>query len=228
MTSTATNRSDYEPSEASLSIYDQFLALASIDRLQKILARYELFRMIMDVPGDIVECGVFKGSGIYTLAKLHRLFKPNNEQRIVGFDFFETTRETPFAHVEDKQCLDQHGVHWSPRETILRNLANEKITNVELVAGNVVEATGAYIRTHLGFRIAMLYLDVDNYEGTLACLENLYPLITVGGIVAFDEYACRTFGESDAVDEYFKGKDVQIKCFPWANTPTGYIRKTHV
>jgi hypothetical protein len=227
MPPTPSGRSDYLPGEASLSVYDQFLATASIDRLQKILARYELFRMVVDVPGDIVECGVFKGSGIYTLAKLHRLFKPNNEQRIIGFDFFEATRDVSFAHPEDKQCLDEHGGRWSPREVILANLARQQITNVELVAGNVVDTTRAYVREHLGFRIALLYLDVDNYEGTLGCLQNLYPVLSVGGVVAFDEYACRTFGESDAVDHYFKGQAVQIKSLPWANTPTAYVRKTH-
>ncbi len=227
MSSTVNDRPENLPTEASLSVYDTFLATASIDRLQKILARYELFRTIMDVPGDLVECGVYKGSGIYTLAKLQRLFRPNNTyQRIIGFDFFEATGEMSFAHTEDKQCLEQHGEHWSPREAILRNLAQQQITNVELVAGNVVDTTRAYVRDHLGFRIALLYLDVDNYEGTLACLRNLYPVISVGGVIAFDEYACRTFGESDAVDEYFKGQDVQIKSFPWANTPTAYIRKT--
>jgi hypothetical protein len=226
MRSTLSDPPDQQPSEASLSAYDTFLATASSDRLLKIFARYELFRMVMDVPGDIVECGVFKGSGIYTLAKLHRLFKPNNTyQRIIGFDFFETAREMSFSHTEDKRCLDQHGEHWSPRETILRNLAQQQITNVELVAGNVVDTTAAYVCDHLGFRIALLYLDVDNYEGTLACLRNLYPVMSVGGVVAFDEYACRTYGESDAVDEYFKGQDVQIKSLPWANTPTAYIRK---
>jgi hypothetical protein len=229
MPSTVSERSENLPSEAILAAYDTFLATASIDRFQKILARYELFRMIMDVPGDIVECGVYKGSGIYTLAKLQRLFKPHNTyQRIIGFDFFEATRAASFTHAEDKRCLDLHGEDWSPREAILRNLAQQHITNVELVPGNVVDTTGEYVRTHLGFRIALLYLDVDNYEGTLACLRNLYPMISVGGLVAFDEYACRTYGESDAVDEYFKGQDVQIKSLPWANTPTGYVRKTRV
>jgi hypothetical protein len=183
--------------------------------------------MVMDVPGDVVECGVFKGSGIYTLAKLHRLFKPNIAyQRIVGFDFFEAGREMPFAHPKDKKCLDQHGDRWSSREAILGNLAQQQIRNVELVAGNVVDTTAAYVRDHLGFRIALLYLDVVNYEGTLACLRNLYPVISVDGVVAFDEYACRSFGESDAGDEYFRGQDVELKSFPWANTPTAYIRKT--
>ena len=72
--------------------YDQFLACSGPDRLQKILAKYELFKLTLDVPGDIVECGVWKASGLYTWAKLMRLLKPNGETRIIGFDFFEAER----------------------------------------------------------------------------------------------------------------------------------------
>ena len=48
----------------------------------------------------------------------------------------------------------------------------------------------------------MLYLDVDNYEGTLEILKNLYNKMAKGGVIAFDEYALQGHGESDAVDEF--------------------------
>ena len=70
-----------------LDLYDEFLAKTAIDRLQKILARYELLKMIKDIPGDIVECGVFKGSGVYTLAKINHLLMPHSGRKIIGFDF---------------------------------------------------------------------------------------------------------------------------------------------
>ena len=63
-------------------IYDQFLKDTNIDRLQKILSRYELFKKIINVPGDICECGVFKGTGIFTWIKLLKLFKPNNSFKL--------------------------------------------------------------------------------------------------------------------------------------------------
>ena len=69
-------------------IYDKFLKETNLSRLQKILARYELFKKILKTPGDICECGVFKGSGIFTWVKLMKLFKPNNNFKVVGFDFF--------------------------------------------------------------------------------------------------------------------------------------------
>jgi len=73
--------------QKNLNLYDEFLATAPIDRLQKIAARYELLKMIQAVPGDIVECGVFKGSGLYTIAKLNQILMPHTSRKIIGFDF---------------------------------------------------------------------------------------------------------------------------------------------
>ena len=73
---------------SSLFSYDNFLAKCSHDRIQKIVWKYELFKMIQNIPGDIVECGVHKGSGIYLFAKLIKIFKPNSLSKVLGFDFF--------------------------------------------------------------------------------------------------------------------------------------------
>ena len=39
----------------SLLNYDEFLANSSFDRVQKIIWKYELFKMVQNIPGDIVE-----------------------------------------------------------------------------------------------------------------------------------------------------------------------------
>ena len=52
----------------------------------------------------------------------------------------------------------------------------------------------------------MLYLDVDNYDGSLAILKNLYGKMAKGGVIAFDEYGLKGHGESEAVDEFFSKK----------------------
>lgn len=215
-----------EPAPASLGIYDEFMAKATPDRVQKILARAELLRMVLDVPGDIVECGVFKGSGIHTWSRLRHIFCPNSEARIVGFDFFEADRNMDFEHDVDAECLDEHESGWVSRQQLTDDLKNAGIAGpVDLIAGNVVETTAQFVKDNLGTRIRLLYLDVDNYEGSKAILENLYPLVSPGGLVVFDEYAYPGYGESDAVDEFFKGQNIGLKSIPWANTPTAYMRK---
>lgn len=209
----------------SLNLYDEFLAKTSIDRLQKILARHELMKLVQEIPGDIVECGVFKGSGIYTLAKLVRLLTPHTGRKVVGFDFFGAKRPTGLKRIQDKDVLDFHDKNLADKESILANLKMLGINNVELIAGDVAETSKAYVKNNMGFRIALLYLDVDNYEGTLAILKNFYPLVSPGGIVAFDEYGVRGHGESDAVHDYFRGKRIRLHSLSFAATPPAYLVK---
>ena len=51
--------------------------------------------------------------------------------------------------------------------------------------------------------------------------RNLVP----NGVVVFDEYAIDEWGESIAVDEYFKDKKVVYKSFPWSFSPTAFLIK---
>ena len=44
-----------------------------------------------------------------------------------------------------------------------------------------------------------------------------------GSIIAFDEYALSGHGESDAVDEFLSKKNIKLKSFSWASTPTAYV-----
>ncbi len=87
-------------------------------------------------------------------------------------------------------------------------------------------SVGEYRRSNPGFRVALLYLDFDTYEPTLAALQELYPLVVPGGVVAFDEYSVRGWGETDAVDEYFEGRDVSYHCIPWSGSPKAYLVKS--
>src|SRR5690606_16006454 len=97
--------------------------------------------------------------------------------------------------------------------------------NAELVPGDVIETLPAYVKNNPGFRISLLNLDFDTYYGTKAALEHLYDLVTPGGLIVLDEYGKRGWGESDAVDEFFKNKAAEIRSVRGSFQPTAYIRK---
>lgn len=211
--------------KTSLKIYDDFLSSTTLDRLQKILCRYEIYKMSMNIPGNVVECGVYKGSGIYTWAKLRAIFKPNSHQKIVGFDFFETSHKRKSKFKDDRNILKSYSEKTVSKESILSNLARLGEKNIDLIEGNATVTTRRFAKENLGFRISILYLDVDGYEATVSCLENLFPLVSPGGIVVLDEYGLPGYGESSAVDDFFKKTKVRMNSFPWAYTPSAYIIK---
>ncbi len=203
-------------------IYDIFLKDTNVDRLQKILSKYELFKKIINVPGDICECGVFKGSGIFTWVKLLKLFKPNNSFKVVGFDFFGKKSKTKSKFKADQKIIRWHKTGAITKKELMRKCKEWDFKNLKLYAGDVKKTTKKYAKENFGSRIALLYLDVDNYDGTLEILNNLYKKMAKGGIIVFDEYALQGHGESDAVDQFFKNKKIKLKSFSWANSPTAY------
>src|SRR6266516_3918027 len=57
--------------------------------LARFLARYEIFKRIIDVQGSIVECGMLFGGGLMSFANLSTILEPYNfQRRIIGFDTF--------------------------------------------------------------------------------------------------------------------------------------------
>src|SRR5207244_10642511 len=58
-------------------------------QLKRFLSMYELFKLALPVKGSVVECGVFRGFGLMSWAKLSTILEPENlTRRIYGFDSF--------------------------------------------------------------------------------------------------------------------------------------------
>ena len=64
-----------------------------VERLRKFLVREHFFKMSLNIPGDIVEVGVFKGTGIAQLLKLREIFIPASNKKVVGFDLFSKSSD---------------------------------------------------------------------------------------------------------------------------------------
>lgn len=65
-----------EITKNSQELFDSFnyFMMSSDKRVfNKLAARTLLCESVKDIPGDIVECGVFKGTGLYTFLKLKHL-----------------------------------------------------------------------------------------------------------------------------------------------------------
>ena len=88
--------------EINQNTYDKFNEFIFSDDLKltgKLLHRFEYFLKIKDLPGDIVEIGVFKGSGISSFMKFIEIYCPNSNKKVVGFDIFDT--------IEAKEILEK-------------------------------------------------------------------------------------------------------------------------
>lgn len=205
---------------------NHFYLSCDVTRISKFLAHYELFKMVNGLPGAIVECGVFKGTSLIRFAAFRDLLGSAYSKRIIGFDTFGTFPETiygPDVAVREKflQSAGEQSISVDQLTEVLERQDTSR--NLELVEGDVVHTVPEYVREHPELRISLLNLDTDVYEPAQAILEHMWPLIVPGGVLIVDDYGTWP-GETQAVEEYFRGMDVKIEKFPFAMTPA-FIRK---
>lgn len=196
-------------------------------RLGNILAHYELYKKIVELPGDVIELGVFKGSSLIQFASFRELLENEKSRKIVGFDIFGEFPKTEKIE-SDTKFVEQWNTAFKDefisKEDIEYSLNRKGIGNVQLVKGNILQTAQQYLENNPHTRIAMLHIDTDVYEPAKVGLELFYDRIVKGGIIVLDDYAT-VEGETLAVDEFFKDKDVEIRKFPFSHTKPSYIIK---
>lgn len=193
-----------------LEAIEAFPRYISVACMSKFLARVEIFKNILPVHGNIVECGVLHGASLMTWAKLSTIFEPvNHTRRIIGFDTFEGFQAfhekdagTPFKP-GDLKGLPMERVQ-AAIDTYDLNRPLAHIQKCELVKGDLKDTARAYVEANPYMTVALLHLDVDLYEPTLAALEAFVPLMPKGAVIIFDEANYKNFpGESRALADYF-------------------------
>ncbi|MGA8303627.1 MAG: TylF/MycF/NovP-related O-methyltransferase [Thermoplasmata archaeon] len=173
------------------------------------------------VPGDFVECGVWKGGSVMLVAR-SLLALGQTDRRIFLYDTFEGMTR-PGEH--DAWMKD--GKPASPNLSSDPNVGKvgrpaSRAPSLEEVRRNV-ESTG-YPADKLVFvkgpvqatvpgvaptSIALLRLDTDWYESTKHELTWLYPRLVKGGVLIIDDYGHWT-GAKRAVDEYFSQRRLEL------------------
>lgn len=207
---------------------ENFAKYVPRQNLARFLARYELFKLILEIQGSIVECGVLFGGGLLSFAKLSAILEPYNfQRRVIGFDTFTGFPEIAAADLaglpERKSAhLREHGfAAESAYDDILRAVDLfdtsrflNHLPKVDVVRGNFDETGPRYLDEHPHLVISCLYLDFDIYQPTRTALELFLPRVPRGGVVVFDELNEEAFpGETVAVMETLPLSELRIRRF---------------
>jgi hypothetical protein len=212
--------------------FNKFIISSDLKVFGKLLARFQLFEMVKDVPGDIVECGVFKGTGIFTFLKLKRYYCPNSLKKVIGFDFFDTESLVESLSNQDKDAMSTlfSGREFKHDKTFKETLEYKILKSgfqeheFELIQGDVSKTASEFVQNKPGAKISLLYMDLDIEKPTYDVLKCLWDRVSSGGIVVFDEYAYHNWSESLGVDKFFKDKDVKINSMNFI-APSAYLIK---
>lgn len=185
------------PTHVKLDNFERYVRRQALSRL---LARYELFKMTMDVKGSIVECGVHHGGGLFAWAKLSAALEPMAiHRKVIGFDTFEGFPEVAgadaAAHAANPELRKGGFAAASGTfEELIECTAEfdgnrflNQFPKVELVRGDATKTIPAYVAENSHLLVSILFLDFDIYAPTKVALEHLLRRVPKGGIVAFDE-----------------------------------------
>lgn len=172
------------------------------------------------VPGDFVECGVWRGGSVMAMA-LKSQATGNCNRKIWLFDTFQGMTEPNESdillstNVPAKELINLEGrvdMRKDPyQEGVLayasRRDVEEGIKSLSYPADNFIFVEGDVRSTlnevEIPKQIALLRLDTDFYDSTLITLEKLWPNLVIGGVLIIDDYDSWG-GSRKAVDEYFK------------------------
>lgn len=215
-------------SEKAFDYENGFYLTSDIARVGKLLSHYELYKMVHELPGDVVETGVFKGASFLRWLTFRNLLENQNSRKVIGFDSFAAFPETSFEKDKEyvKRFTDESGENSISKEELETICTHKEFKNYELVKGDILETLPEYFQQNAHTKIALLHIDTDVYEPAKVALEVLWPRLVKGGIVIFDDYG--TFpGETQAVDEFFADKDVEIKKLSISHKIPVYIKKEH-
>jgi hypothetical protein len=179
----------------------------------KLLYINELFERIVNVPGVIMEFGVWWGQNLVLFESLRAAYEPYNyTRRVIGFDTFEGY---PATSPQDGSCdlvaLNQYAVSPDYLEHLTALLDYHQQENVmsgvkkyELVKGDACISIDAYLQRHPETIVSLAYFDMQLYEPTLKCLTAIKPYLVTGSVVAMDELNSLEFpGETVAFREAF-------------------------
>jgi len=174
---------------------DNFTKYVRRQKITRLLAQYEIFKEILNIKGSIIECGVYRGFGLMAWAQLSAILEPVNlTRRIYGFDTFGGF---PAVHEKDRSklgeidagalCADSYDELKKLIEIYDSNRFLGHIPKVELIKGNATKTIPEFIAKNSHLVVSLLFLDFDLYEPTKVAIENFYPRMPRGAIIAFDE-----------------------------------------
>lgn len=202
-----------------------FYLTCETNRIGKLLNHLEIYKMIRNLPGAIIEFGVYKGTSLVRLLSFRDLLETQSSRKVVGFDIFgkfpdNLELEADRNFVEKFEGAGGFGIS---KEELDFHLKEKGFSNYELVAGDILSTLPEFLERNPALKISLLHIDVDVYEPTKFILSHLWEKLVSGGILMLDDYGT-VAGETKAVDEFFKDKNILIEKPSFNHIPS-YIVK---
>lgn len=202
-----------------------FYQETNISRIGKLISQYEIYNKIKELPGDILEFGVFKGSSLIRFMTFRSLLENNFSRKIYGFDTFKKfPTQVRKSDIKFKEAFEKEAGDPISKSKLEKILFNKKFENFELIEGDVTKTLSIFLKENQNLRISILHLDMDVFNATKFVINKLKDRIVKNGIILIDDYGS-VAGATEAVDTFLKkNKSLKLKKLNYYKVPS-YIEK---
>ena len=212
----------------SISIWEVeniFYQKTNISRIAKLIYHYEIYNIIKNLPGDILEFGVFKGSSLIRFMTFRSILENNYSRKIYGFDTFN---KFPSQKRKDDKKLRKNFTKDAgnpiTKKKLNEILLDKKFENFELIEGDVLKTLDKFLKKNPNLKISLLHLDMDVYNSTKFVINKLKDKIVKKGIILIDDYGT-VEGATKVIDNFLvKNKKLELKKLSFYKVPS-YIVK---
>ncbi|MBX2931486.1 MAG: hypothetical protein KF781_06025 [Chitinophagaceae bacterium] len=191
-------------SEHELLIHKQYEPQA-----ERLITYYELYKLVKNLHGSILKCGINNDESFGYFSFFKKINEYNPNQPLIAFEKSLPLLETTIVDKELRLTVKNTEEVSVMQEDMFQKSIKETI---EFIPGNLTESLPNYLIEHPELKIALLVIDLDNYEHTLSAMQYLYPRIVSKGILIINNYYKKE-GENKAVQEYFSNQHVIIRYF---------------
>lgn len=197
---------DFEPGFAEIRKQVKEVTLTSVEK-QYALYNACCYLSQAKVPGDIAECGVWRG-GSSMICALSLLKDGDTGRKLHLFDTYEGMPDSTEKDVFlDGKSTIPKGALAAPLDDVRENMFSTGYPQDKIVfVKGMVEDT---LPRHAPEKLALLRLDTDFHDSTYHAMVHLYPRLVPGGVLVLDDYGSMQ-GARDAVLNYFKENDIHV------------------
>ena len=201
-------------------IFSKFSSFTMLPE-QYYIANLKIAEKAMNTPGDVVECGVWRGGMSAGMASIL-----GKSKSYFLYDSFEGL--PPAKEIDGEAALnwqsDTKGEAYYENCKAEMGFAQEAMNKTGVKYSTIKGWFDDTVPNHQHDQISVLRLDGDWYDSTMVCLKHLYPKVVKDGIIIIDDYYTWD-GCSKAVHDYLSSIQSASRIFTGYNKVAYIIKK---
>ncbi len=170
-------------------------------------------RCALNIPGDFVECGVFKGDMSWVVS--HVIDFSKQDKQFYLYDTFEGF--SPKYSSKEDFPLNPDFFEFANATYRVNNLAEqvgkrfERFNNIKIIKGNLPDT----LRIDAPKKISYLHMDLNSPIAEIETLKVLFDRVEMGGAIILDDYGWMEYiKQKRAHDEFMSSRNQNILELP--------------